>query len=98
MHQHYFMHLEGRYFLDKWTTVWMASGTLHSKQLNGETVHFEVWTSFFQFAVICIHCVELVLITEIWFWIEQRQAQDRQRCSSTSCSNKYEEGGSSPDA
>ena len=98
------MHSE-EYFLVKWKIVRMLLKDLHYKQLYGELHGLEVRAFFLQFAVVHIHWVELILfigtqfVPRLWvifpvpadIWIEQCQAHHIQCCSSTSCSNKYEE-------
>ena len=79
---------------------------LPSKQFYSEMLHLEVWTFLLHSPVIYTHRVELVLmirsqlVPEVWVIlsvpadnrIEQCQAHDIRCCSSTSWSNKYEEG------
>lgn len=78
---------------------------LHYQQLYSELHSLEVWAFFLQFAVVHIHRVELILfigtqfVPWLWvvlsvpadIWIKQCQAHHIQCCSSTPCSNKYEE-------
>ena len=98
------MHSE-EYFLVKWKIVRMLLKDLPYKQLYGELHGLGVRAFFLQFAVVHIHWVELILfigtqfVPRLWvifpvpadIWIEQCQTHHIQCCSSTSCSNKYEE-------